>query len=86
MPIAVLTSKGQMTIPKEVREALSLKPSEKIAIVVEDDHAVLKPLRQSILDIGASITLPDAKKPIPFHAVRDATGKSVGVRAKERQK
>ncbi len=38
MPIALLTSKGQMTIPKEVRRALNLKPSEKMVIVVEGDQ------------------------------------------------
>jgi len=34
MPIALLTSKGQMTIPKEVRKALGLKPAGKVIIVV----------------------------------------------------
>ena len=43
MPVAVLTSKGQMTIPKEVRKALNLKPSERVIIVVEGNHAVVKP-------------------------------------------
>ena len=46
MPIAVLTSKGQMTIPKEVRKALDLKPSGKVVIVVDGDQAILKPLIQ----------------------------------------
>ncbi|MBM4334103.1 MAG: AbrB/MazE/SpoVT family DNA-binding domain-containing protein [Deltaproteobacteria bacterium] len=46
MPIAVLTSKGQMTIPKEVRKALDLKSSGKVVIVVDGDQAILKPLNQ----------------------------------------
>jgi AbrB family looped-hinge helix DNA binding protein len=37
MPIALLTSKGQMTIPKEVRKALGLKPAGKVIIVVGGD-------------------------------------------------
>ena len=44
MPLVKLTSKGQMTIPKEVRNALNLKPSEKAIIVVEGDQAIIKPL------------------------------------------
>ena len=38
MPIAILTSKGQMTIPKEVRNALNLKASERVMIFVEGDQ------------------------------------------------
>jgi AbrB family looped-hinge helix DNA binding protein len=30
MPTATVTSKGQITIPVEVREALKLKPGEKV--------------------------------------------------------
>ena len=49
MPIAVLTSKGQMTVPKEIRKALNLKPSEKVIIVIEGNQAIIKPLRGNIL-------------------------------------
>jgi AbrB family looped-hinge helix DNA binding protein len=81
MPVAVLTSKGQMTIPKEIRKALDLKPSEKVIIVVEGDHAVIKPLRGSILDIGGSIGIPDKEKPINFQRVRKEIEKRVAKKA-----
>lgn len=75
MPIAIITSKGQMTIPREVRKILNLKPSEKVIIVVEGDHAILKPLRGSILDIGGSIGIPEKEKPIDFRKVREEVRK-----------
>jgi len=77
MPVSTLTSKGQMTIPKEVRNALKLKSSEKIIIVVEGDHAVIKPLRGNIMDIGGSIRIPDREKPVDFHKVRGEVRKRV---------
>jgi AbrB family looped-hinge helix DNA binding protein len=77
MPIAILTSKGQMTIPKEVRKALNLKPSEKVIIVVEGDHAVIKPLRGNILDIGGSVRIADKEKPIDFKKLREDVKKRV---------
>lgn len=80
MPIAILTSKGQMTIPKEVRKALNLKPSEKVIIVVEGNQAVIKPLRGNILDIGGSIRIADKGKPIDFKKVREEVKKRVAKR------
>lgn len=77
MPIAVLTSKGQMTIPKEIRRALNLKPSEKVIIVVEGNQAIIKPLRGNILDIGGSIRISETEKPIDFHKVRAEVKKRV---------
>ena len=77
MPVSTLTSKGQMTIPKEVRNALNLKPSEKVIIVVEGDHAVIKPLRGNILDIGGSIRIPDKEKPVDFHKLREGVKKRI---------
>ncbi len=87
MPIALLTSKGQMTIPKEVRKALNLKPAEKVVIVVEGDQAIIKPLRGSILDIGGTINIGDQEKPIHFRKVREKVRKQVArgaVEAEER--
>lgn len=71
MPVAILTSKGQMTIPKEVRKALDLKPSEKVIIVVEGNNAVIKPLRGNILDIGGSVKISGKERPIDFKKVRE---------------
>ena len=77
MPISVLTSKGQMTIPKEVRKALNLKPSEKVIIVVEGNQAIIKPLKGDLLDLGGSVKIPNKEKPIDFKKVREEVKKRV---------
>jgi len=41
MPSAKLTSKGQITIPKEVREALGLHTGDRLAFRVHDDGTVV---------------------------------------------
>lgn len=45
MAIASLSVKGQVVIPKALREALGLKPGDKLLVVREGDTIVLKPLR-----------------------------------------
>lgn len=77
MPISVLTSKGQMTIPKEVRKALNLRPSEKVIIVVEGNRAILQPLKGNLLDIGGSVKITDREKPIEFKKVREEVKKRI---------
>ncbi len=84
MPISVLTSKGQMTIPKEVRKALNLRPSEKVIIVVEGNQAILQPLRGNLLDIGGSVKITDREKPIDFKKVREDVKKRVAKRVATR--
>jgi antitoxin PrlF len=39
--IATLTSKGQMTVPKEVRVKLGLKPGDRLHLTVRPDGAVV---------------------------------------------
>lgn len=75
MPVVTLTSKGQMTIPKEIRVALNLKPTENVIIVVEGDHAIIKPLRGNILDIGGAVRIADKEKPIDFKKLREEVKK-----------
>jgi len=77
MPISVLTSKGQMTIPKEVRKALNLQPSEKVIIVVEGNQAIIQPLKGNLLDIGGSVKITNREKPIDFKKVREEVKKRV---------
>lgn len=77
MPIAVLTSKGQMTIPKEVRKALNLKSSGKVMIVVDGDQAIIRPLKGNILDIGGSIRITVKEKPADFRKIREEVRKKI---------
>ncbi len=45
---ATVSSKGQLTIPKPVREALGLKPGAKVLFTLREGKAELKPLSGDI--------------------------------------
>ena len=75
MPVSVLTSKGQTTIPKDVRDFLGLEPNDKIFYMVEGKRVILKPLKGNILDLRGSVATKD--KPIDFKKLRDTTRKKV---------
>ncbi len=70
MSVATLTSRGQVTIPKRVRKALNLETNDKITFIVKNNIAIIKPQKGNILDIGASIKIPENESPINFRKVR----------------
>jgi antitoxin PrlF len=43
MPTATMTSKGQITIPKAVRDALGLEPGDRVAFRLIENAAVVEP-------------------------------------------
>jgi antitoxin PrlF len=49
MQQAKVTFKGQITIPKAVREALDIRAGDSVAFRIEKDHAVLRPLKKKAL-------------------------------------
>jgi len=63
VPTVTVSSKGQIVVPKEVREALDIKPGQKVFMQVVDDHAELVPLPEDpvkgfcgIFSKGSSLT------------------------------
>lgn len=42
MPTSTLTSLGQTTIPKSIRDALHLQPGDRIEFIVEEDRVMLR--------------------------------------------
>jgi AbrB family looped-hinge helix DNA binding protein len=40
MPSSTLTSKGQITLPKEIRESLALEPGDRVAFRLREDGVV----------------------------------------------
>ena len=52
MVTATLTSKGQLTIPKAVRDSLHLHTGDRVAFVLHGDtEAVLKPVTKSVDEV-----------------------------------
>ena len=52
MTIATVTTKGQVTIPKKIREALCLYPGDKIEITVtKEREAIIRPISKKVDDI-----------------------------------
>lgn len=43
MKTTTLTSKGQLVIPKSVREALHLRPGTRFSVALEGDRIILEP-------------------------------------------
>jgi len=53
--IAKVSSKGQVTIPKPVRERLEIKPGTQVIFVARDDRVELEPMKKSILSLRGVI-------------------------------
>jgi antitoxin PrlF len=66
---ARLTSKGQVTIPKAVREALGLRDGDEVVFRVEGMRAVLA-RTSDLIDLAGSVPVPAAKRGASWDEVR----------------
>ena len=58
MSLATLTSKGQVTIPADVREALGLQPQDKLNFTVLPDGTVILRAKKRALEDLAGMLVP----------------------------
>ena len=63
-----MTSKGQVTVPKAVREALGIKEGDEIVFRVEGNRAVLA-RTPDFLDLAGSFRVPAAKRNVAWDEV-----------------
>ncbi|MBI2017688.1 AbrB/MazE/SpoVT family DNA-binding domain-containing protein [Candidatus Daviesbacteria bacterium] len=80
MKITLLSSKGQITIPKDIQQELKLAPRMRIALYPQKGALLVKPLKTSIVDqVGGSLLkyIPPSKRGIPFSKVMEETKKIV---------
>jgi len=74
---SVLTSKGQTTIPKDVRAHLGLHAGDRIEFVLMEDNTVLlKPATRAVTDLKGF--LPKPSKPVSLDAMQAAIRKRAG--------
>ncbi len=61
MPVSTITSKGQVTIPRQVRKALDLDTGDRVSFLVRDDGVVeLRPETTDLKDLFGM--LPSKRK------------------------
>ncbi len=66
---ARLTSKGQITLPKAVREALGLEEGDQIVFRVEGHRAVLA-RTADLLELAGVVSVPASKRGTAWEEVR----------------
>lgn len=72
---SVMTRKGQVTIPKSIRDRLGMKEGEKVLFVMRGEEVVLKVVRGTILDLRGSVQ-PSAH-PEDFEKIRQSVKQTV---------
>ncbi|MFP3907618.1 MAG: AbrB/MazE/SpoVT family DNA-binding domain-containing protein [Acidimicrobiales bacterium] len=69
---AKVTSKGQVTVPKAVREALGIAAGDQLVFRVEGNRAVLA-RTPHFLDLAGSIPVPAAKRNVAWDDIVRST-------------
>ena len=75
---STITRKGQVTIPKEIRDSLGIREGDRVFFVQRGDEVVLKVLQGTILDLKGSVSVA---APQNFEKVRGQVKKKVGRRS-----
>lgn len=58
-PLSSMTSKGQVTIPKAMRDKLGLMPHDKVAFSIENGCVTLRKAYPSLKDLMGSMPASD---------------------------
>ncbi len=61
MTHSMLTSKGQITIPKVVRNKLNLKTGDRLDFKIRDNEVILIPVSKTVDDVFGILSRDDRK-------------------------
>ena len=67
-----MTSKGQLTIPKDVREQLSLKPGTRFYVTVLDGRGVALPKTRRLADLAGMLGKPPSGETLSIEQMDEA--------------
>lgn len=71
-----MTSKGQTTVPVEVRDLLNLKAGDRLRYVVKDGNVLLKAKNKKAADLAGILARPDVA-PLDVDKIDDIVSDAV---------
>jgi len=75
MPVATMTNKGQVTIPKKVRDALHLQSGDKLEFVCEEAGIItVRPVKKSVDEVFGKL-YRKGRAPVSTEEMREAVEK-----------
>lgn len=76
---ARMTSKGQITVPRPVRDALGLREGDRVVFRVEQGRAVMAKT-VDFLELAGSVPVPVSKRRLPWREVLAEARRARGAR------
>lgn len=68
MSVGTMTSKGQITVPREIREALGLEPGDRLRFEL-DGEDVRVSRERDLVELAGSVSVPDQLRGRDWSAV-----------------
>jgi len=81
MSTTTVTKKGQITIPKSVRERLGLKEGDKVLVKFHEGKVFIRKVT-SIFDFGGSVMVPEKVKKLGWKEVEKKAHENIAKRIK----
>jgi len=69
---AKVTSKGQITIPKQVRDSLGLNKGTTVIVIEKDGEAILRPKTGRAVDLAGFLGKPPSGRSLTIEEIDDA--------------
>lgn len=70
--VAKITSKGQLTIPKSVRDALELHAGDSVVMALDNGQVILRKI-PNLLDLAGSVPVPSDVRGADWERIRRET-------------
>lgn len=77
--VARVSSKGQITIPRAVREALGVKQGDAVLFRVKGERVVFSRI-PDLMEIGGMFEVPPDKRNVPWKQIREETRRARAAR------
>ena len=76
MPLSTLTSKGQITIPKALRDSMDIGAGDKVEFIInEKNEIIIKPITKKAIDVFGQLGKYKKGKPVSIEEMNEAIDK-----------